>query len=856
MHDERVGPYRIERLLGSGGMGTVYEAWDERLQRSVAIKCIHVAKELSPDRRQRLLREARSAAALTHRRIAQVYDVVEHEGRDYIVMELVQGTSLATRIATGQLPVADALDIGRQIAEGLEAAHDRGIVHRDLKADNVLIDARGQVKILDFGLAKSTDPEHREETLTEEGVVMGTSRAMSPEQASGRPVDTRSDLFSLGSLLYEMLTGTHPFQGFSPLETMHRVVRHHPAPVRKLRPEIPVEVELLVESLLEKDPRRRPESTGDVAKALAGLAAVHGTETLDAASVSRVTSRARRRRLLRRSRWAAMAAIVLAIAATAGAWWWLQRPKPPLVVAVPRVEIVAENPTEDARLLADAVRITLLNNVAATRSLLAVDPHEIDAVHGSPAEIARAVAADEVVAVTASPSGLTAHLELRRLRGADGSLVRTVALDLPTDSLGLAVDTVAAQFGSLFPRHRPDPDVVLSHADHPEDLRRFLEAEHLLDTSPPGIDKDAILAELRSVRTSSPKLLDCYTAEVSCARSLYRTIRDARHLEQATNAVAAGLRVAPNDARILKASFQLAAATDDLAGERRAIEALEKVSPSDPELLAENARLAEAEDRFDDAMRYHQARVQLRPSWQAFVAFGQFEMRRGDMAAAERLLNRALEIDPDNTFALSSLTEPLTYQDPERAIPFLERLVKLTNAPGDFTNLGMADMLVGRYRTALTALEAARALQPTNTQAVLNLADIHDLLGEPDQADELYRQVLDTLARDQHPRRDELLQKAYCLAQLGRASDAVAVLDQAMSMTTGNDPASELHFQAALVLALVGEPHSAVLHAEKAVAAGLSPIWFRFPWFDPLRNDPGFEALLRSSKRSDPTTPH
>jgi len=587
-----------------------------------------------------------------------------------------------------------------------------------------------------------------------------------------------------------------------------------------------------------------------VAKALAGLAAAHGTATLDAASVSRVTSRARRRRLLRRSRWAAVAAIVLVIAATSGAWWWLRRPKPPLVVAVPKVEIVAENPSEDLQLLAHAIRITILNNVAGTRGLLAVDPGEVDAVHGDPVEIARAVAAGEIVSAMASGGGLTTHLELRRLRGADASLVKTVALDLPSDSLGLAVDTVAAQFGSLFPRHRPDPDVVLSHADHPEDLRRFLEAEHLLDTSPPGIDKDAILAELRSVRTSSPKLLDCYTAEVSCARSLYRTTRDADYLEHATNAVAAGLRVAPHDARILKASFQLAAATDDLNGERRAVAALEKVAPGDPDLLAEKARLAEAEDRLDDARRYHQARVQLRPSWQAYVTFGQFEMRHGDMAAAEKLLNRALEIDPDNTTALSSLTEPLTYQDPERAIPFLERLVKLTNAPGDFTNLGLANMLIGRYRAALAALEAARALQPTNTQAVLNLADVHDLLGERDQARELYRRVLDTLARDQHPRRDELLQKAYCLAQLGRASNAVAVLDQAMSMTTGNDPTGELHFQAALVLALVGEPHSAVLHAEKAVAAGLNPIWFRFPWFDSLKSDPTFARLLKQSTPS------
>ena len=574
MQDERVGPYRIQRLLGSGGMGTVYEAWDERLQRSVAIKCIHIAKELSPDRRERLLREARSAAALTHRRIAQVYDVVEHEGRDYIVMEFVRGTSLATRIAAGPLDIPEGIEIARQIAEGLEAAHERGIVHRDLKADNVLIDARGQVKILDFGLAKSTDPERREESLTEEGVVMGTSRAMSPEQASGRPVDTRSDLFSLGSLLYEMLTGTHPFQGSSPLETMHRVVRHHPVPVRKLRPEIPVEVELLVESLLEKDQRRRPESTGDVAKALAGLAAVHGTETLDAASVSRVTSRARRRRLLRRSRWAAVGAVVLVIAIAAGAWWWLRRPKPPLVVAVPKVEIVAENPTEDARLLADAVRTALLNGIAATDGLIAVDPSTVDGAQGPPAAIAKATAAQEVLVGTLKPGDLTSGLELRRLRGADASLVRTRSLDIPTGSFELATDGATAALSSLYPGRQLEVGAVLSHADRPEDLRRFLEIRRTLDELPPGLDRPALLDELDSIRVSSPHLLDLYYQEVALARYLFRVSRDQRFLDRARLTVDAGRRIAPRDPRIFEAAFQLANTTQDLAGEREAIEAL------------------------------------------------------------------------------------------------------------------------------------------------------------------------------------------------------------------------------------------------------------------------------------------
>ncbi len=180
----------------------VYLAFDERLERRVAIKSIHPGKELSEARRERLLREARSAARLSHPSIAQVYDILSRDGRDYIVMEYIEGRSLSALLMDGPLEVSRAVDLGRQIAEGLAAAHGMGIIHRDLKAENILVTSADVVKILDFGLAKNVDPEREETSLTQDGVVMGTSRAMSPEQATGGRLDPRSDLFSLGSLLY------------------------------------------------------------------------------------------------------------------------------------------------------------------------------------------------------------------------------------------------------------------------------------------------------------------------------------------------------------------------------------------------------------------------------------------------------------------------------------------------------------------------------------------------------------------------------------------------------------------------------------------------------------------------------
>jgi len=293
---ERIGPYRVEGQLGSGGMGRVYRAWDDRLQRWVAIKCIHPEGEISAEHRERLRREARAVAGLNHPAVAQVYDILTEGDRDFVVMECVEGRALTSLLAEGSLDTARTVTIARQVASGLQAAHDRGVVHRDLKAENIMITADGDAKILDFGLAKRLERDASEESLTEEGMVMGTTRAMSPEQAEGDELDHRSDLFSLGSLLYEMVTGRHPFQASSPLETMQRVVRHHPTPVRRLDPHIPLELELLIERLLEKDREQRPESARQVAEALAALAQRLASSSGQRAALEEITSQARRRR--------------------------------------------------------------------------------------------------------------------------------------------------------------------------------------------------------------------------------------------------------------------------------------------------------------------------------------------------------------------------------------------------------------------------------------------------------------------------------------------------------------------------------------------------------------------------------
>ncbi|HVT14888.1 MAG TPA: protein kinase [Thermoanaerobaculia bacterium] len=279
---ERIGAYRVERRLGRGGMGEVYLAFDDRLGRLVAIKRIRHDGPLSDVQRQRFRREARAAAQLNHPAIVQIFDLltVDASGAgDALVMEYVEGESLAEMVARGPLDPAVAVRFAREIALGLAAAHAAGFVHRDLKSENVMVTASGRVKILDFGLVKSVwleESQNAEQSLTAEGVVLGTFHTISPEQVRGSEADARSDLFSLGVLLYELVSGQSPFRGGSHVESLRRILTLHPPPLSTILPGLPRELGALVERLLEKDPRRRPQTARDVAAALGEIAALPG----------------------------------------------------------------------------------------------------------------------------------------------------------------------------------------------------------------------------------------------------------------------------------------------------------------------------------------------------------------------------------------------------------------------------------------------------------------------------------------------------------------------------------------------------------------------------------------------------
>ena len=313
----RLGPYEILSPLGAGGMGEVYRARDERLKRDVAIKVLPASYSQDADRLRRFEQEAQAAGGLNHPNITAVYDLGSHEGAPYIVTELLEGETLRARLAGGALPARKAIDYASQIAQGLAAAHEKGIVHRDLKPENLFLTKEGRAKILDFGLAKLTQPESGSGPQTnlptatagtEPGVVMGTLGYMSPEQVKGKTVDARSDIFSFGAILYEMLSGSRAFHRESAAETMSAILREEPPDLSATSRNIQPGLERIVRHCLEKSPEERFHSAHDLAFDLGALSGESASGSRSAAIPA--ASLARRRVSMPVAAVAALAALV------------------------------------------------------------------------------------------------------------------------------------------------------------------------------------------------------------------------------------------------------------------------------------------------------------------------------------------------------------------------------------------------------------------------------------------------------------------------------------------------------------------------------------------------------------------
>jgi eukaryotic-like serine/threonine-protein kinase len=827
---QQVSHFRIVRLLGRGGMGVVYQAVDLELGREVALKFLSQAAR-TPRDEARFRREARATAALDHPNIGTIYEVGERLGRRFIAMAYYEGETLAARLArepAGKLPIVEAAAIAGQLASALTAAHGAGVVHRDLKPDNVMITRGGRVKLLDFGLAKWAEAP----TVTERGVVVGTAAYMAPEQLRGSESGPAGDLWAFGVVLYQMLTGQRPFGG-DRRGMVHSILFEDPPPPRDLRPELPEALERIVHRCLSKEPQQR---FPDAAAILAELTAAGYWET---GSTSMQAAAAPRREWRRR---AALAAAVLLLAAGVVAFVLLRRPKPPVYVAILRPEVSGTLLPDDGAQVRVNLQGALLRTVAALEGLAALDSAQVNAVKGPPAAVARAVAAGEVVASQAECAGDVCQVSLRRLAGDDGRVLWSGTLRLPPSDPRLFANAIAAALRQGY----ADRELHGSRLEleiEKQDYKTFLELR-LRVNDPAALDE--VLTRLGELRQRAPSFLDAYVLESRVARKLYVDTGQDRYLERGLAASKQAHALAPDDPQPLDTLFTLNLESGHLEEAEAILEKMEEIDPAGS--LLRRGQLAERHGRSEEALRLMAEAVHLQPSWQTLLTVANAEYRQSRFDDARRHLEQLLDRSPGNIAGLQTLAQIELLRNPERAVALLREAARNDPGPNGLTNLGVSLLLLRRYAEAETSLRKALALQPDDPSASLNLADCLILAGREAEARQLYARIVVTADRMATPGNWHILGvKAQALAHLGETVKAVEAIQQALRLTPDN---AQLAYEAAIVYTLLGDRGSALFHVGQAASRGVDANWFALPFFDPLRGEPDFQTIALS-RRSD-----
>jgi eukaryotic-like serine/threonine-protein kinase len=550
MIGKTLGPYQILSKVGEGGMGEVYKARDTQLRRDVALKVLPGEVATDPDRLARFQREAELLAALNHPHVAQIHGIVDADGTRALVMELVEGETLAARIAGGPLPLAETLPLARQVAEALEYAHQRGIIHRDLKPANIMITPGGRAKVLDFGLAKSAVPAgagdgSEQATLaggpTIAGTVLGTASYMSPQQARGEPVDERTDIWAFGCVLYEMLAGQRAFPGRTATDVLAGVIKDEPG-WHSLPPSTPPVVRGLIQRCLQKDAGQRPADMAAVSGALAEFASGASrtgarTETSIAASLPAGRAAGRRRG----TQIAIAALLVATVAIAAAGLWHLVSGKS----AVPSIRSIAVVPlangsgNPDDAFFADGMTDVLIANLGSIEALKVISRTSVMAYRGGSKplrEVARELKVDAIVEGSALRSGDRVRITARLVDGHAETIIwsETYERDM-RDVMALQGDVARAIARKIQATLAPEVDERLAARPvRPDAYEDYLKGRYFLyQTTPEGLQKAEEFFNRALEKDSAIALAHAGLADVNIVRSFSGLVPPAEALERA-----------------------------------------------------------------------------------------------------------------------------------------------------------------------------------------------------------------------------------------------------------------------------------------------------------------------------------
>lgn len=848
-----VGPYRVLEKIGAGGMGEVFLGDDARLKRRVALKCLAIS---DADDRRRIIHEARAAARLNHSNIAAVYDILEHEGRSFIVMEYAEGTSLRERLAQGRLPLGHVLAIGRQLASALAAAHEQGVIHRDLKPANVHVTSGGLVKVLDFGVAVLVrqPPPSSEQSTTSVGTPVpnlrrvGTPAYMAPEQLTVGYVDERSDIYSLGVILFEMATGRRPFETGDALEQV-LAVSSEPAPsATSVEPSVPSGLNDMIAKALERDPAKRFESAREIERALTGLIDTAGAGSSPNSRRSRV-------------RWGvgvATAAVVVTIAASTS--WrsliddfgWRQTQGNPTVLAV----LPHANPSGDpiAEQFGLAIATLVARNFRAAPDLKVVtgeatSPYATARTDLEPLQ--RTVGATYVLDLTvrAVTPSVDVLARLRRPRAGAPEWEKSIVGDA-AEVENLLLHQLADALGRQGIRPRSTAEgIALTRLPtvHGDALLGYVQARALLDYKEVSGNARRAADLLEQATSKDSRFALAHAALADAMRVRSAAERDSKLLDRAAAASRKALELDPEEsaAHTAFAAVEYASGRREAAvtSVRRAID----LQPDNDEAHRLLGQILAAQGRVDEGVAELQTAIRLRPtSFNHYFTLGFILYTASRYAAAADAYRTAAEIRPSHAGTYENLGA--IYQmvgDTDRAIGNYEHAIRLGPSATAQTNLAVAYFTAGEYDKARSALLAAIERDPKKASLYRYLGDVYLKLNRRGEARAAYERAiaLSEAALSVNP--DDpfsIVLIALCEASLGRRSRAERHATEAMALAPSN---RDVLFRSAKVFTLTGNRSSGLDALRRAVERGYDrEVARRDPELATLRSMPEFDSAL------------
>ena len=855
MIPDTIGPYRVGRRLGGGAMGEVYLATDTRLLRDVAIKALltNPARDTGHLHRA-LLREARAAASLSHPSIATVFDVIEKEDQVFLVMEYVPGETLAARIKNGSLPPALTVRFATDIADALACAHRSGIYHCDLKPRNIIVTPAGTVKILDFGLARSVVPAPDDATVEYEsagtGAVRGTPPYMAPEVLSGGVADSRSDIYSLGVTMYEMCCGQRPFDAPDLLSLATLVMSHAPPPLSARSPDVPRELEQVIDRAMARDARDRYQSADDLHQALQGVMLRDGeavTQTapgLPAAAPSTPGGTSRRPRLI-----AGGAAVALAAVVVAFIWVISRRDTPAASPSAPAVVAIApeSEASGDRQVLAAGFADVLLDELSALSDLVVARLPRPRCRRPGPTlgDVARSRGASHLVVPTVAETAGSVRLKVELRAASPDQLLWAHTVSGPiADIFDLQRQLSAALISAL--RHRGLVSNTLRPAPHVSQERTTTNVEAYAEYSqgrafesrkdvPGNLERAAGLFERAIVR--DPAFAQAHAALGRVSLDLHNQQQGAQWIDRARRELLEALRLAPESPTT---RYSLAALYADTGQADIARQELERVVARDPEnddahrLLG---RLLVEAGKPNEGLAHLQTARRLRPEyWDNHRALGLAYFDTGRLPEAIGAFQRFTELQPDSAWGFQTLgTAYHASGDRARALDNYRKAIAIAPTATAHANIGTLLYEDGRFEEAVGAYDRALALRPRNPMTHRNRGDALLRLKRTPQAAASYAQCVELTqqALAVNPTSaGSLSLQAYCQARRGDPKAAVALMARAAALAPADN---QVLFEQAVVFALAQRPCDALASLagrfRRATAWRSRPVTTTFvPW--------------------------